>query len=477
MSLVLMDPEQWYDNYEAASAKQQYEMMMEALDQPLSTEAIEEIDLGMLVVDLRDELASNNRLDDFLAFVDKIKQKQPELYEQEYPYLDNLLVRYYLFRQEPELLQEALARYKANPVESIEELWLILDDLTYYGETEVLLEICRTTYEPVKNDPDSFGGAEDYMARITIAIRLEETYQRLKAGEEVDWEALADEAEGYGVSDRQKWLSKVKNDLTVENKVNERFLDDFNNEQERLELLRNLGANFSRYAIDQKQMPLITSQAIWNALTKMLEDRDLSQQQLSHPNSYFNFEQKEFDTYIVPKLGNFMLSMDVQVMGLLWGIPYVYGFLRSKEAIAQEIYDKAIAVTSELKAVVIEGLHGLWKYDFVHRWLPPDSISEADFAAEAEQFAASIGNAIPLSEEPGQGTLESLLAMADKNVPRELLEEFKRQTGRDLFKSVEIEPAPEPKREKPPKSRRSPLQEAAKMNAKKTKNKKKKKKR
>ena len=83
----------------------------------------------------------------------------------------------------------------------------------------------------------------------------------------------------------------------------------------------------------------------------------------------------------------------------------------------------------------------LWKYDFVHRWQPPDSISAGDFAAEAEIFAASINNVKPLSEEPGEGTIES----------------FYSQLSSELDNTLLRQPATLPKQ------RKNPLQEAAEL--------------
>ena len=451
-------------------------MMMEALDQPLTLETIEDLELGMLVVGLRDELASSNRLEDFIAFIGKIKKKQPDIYNKEYLFLDDLLVQYYLFRNETEGLREAISRCKANPVDAINISLEILEDLTYYGETEVAVELSRVSYEPVRNAPNLMGGAEADFANIIILSRMDKTYQQLRVEEEIDWDSLADEAEGYGVGDRHEWLDKAKNDLTTEVEVNDNFLKNFKKQKDRLWLLRHLGIYFSLYAKEEKQIPFITSQAIWESLINFLQEGKKSNKQLNDPNSYFRFEQKQLDRYLAPLLVNLFSAKDMKAMALLYGIPYIYDFLLSKEAIDQEVCDRAIAASSEIKAILIPALSlRLWKYNFVHRWLPPNNISEEEFAAEAELFAASINDVTPLSEEPGQRTIDSYLnAIADTNVPRELLEEFQRQTGRNPFKSAEPEPAPKLKPQKSPKSRRSPLQEAANINSNKGKKKKKK---
>jgi hypothetical protein len=98
-------------------------------------------------------------------------------------------------------------------------------------------------------------------------------------------------------------------------------------------------------------------------------------------------------------------------MAVLWGIPYVYDFLLSKEIILPSVHKEVIKHVASLKPDARKAFrNNLWEYDFVHRWTPPDSVSEKDFSAESEQFKTTIKNVTPLSEKPSN-LMEDMMNM------------------------------------------------------------------
>ena len=86
-------------------------------------------------------------------------------------------------------------------------------------------------------------------------------------------------------------------------------------------------------------------------------------------------------------------------IGTLWGSVYLYDFLLSREIIADSMYRDIMKSVGALKKDVIKAFRkSLWKYDFVHRWTPPDSVSDDDFAAESELFAKTTETQEPLGD-------------------------------------------------------------------------------
>ena len=152
---------------------------------------------------------------------------------------------------------------------------------------------------------------------------------------------------------------------------------------------------------EHKQVSFIASRGIWEELLEFLDRPGSSRKRLSHPDKYFSIPLKSLETFISQKM-NFLSLNYLRGASLAWGLPYVYDFLRSKQIISTRTHQQALEAATMVKQEIIKGFsNSLWEYDFVHHWLPPDSVSEETFTAETQQFADSIQQVNPLSEEVG----------------------------------------------------------------------------
>ena len=463
------DPEQWCAAYEVASPQQRHQMLLEVIEQPLDPEFLQETDLGGLLLELRDELVHHNLLTETLALIAKFQQYQPELYAQEYPYFDKFLVQYYLHTNELEKVQASLVRFKENPGQGIDEMLRVLDFLKFSNATEIATDLCRATYRLVENSPDVIGGTEAELGGIILMDLMEQAYQKIQQGQGVDWNNFLAEAKKSGYEADQEWIDDIHQDLTEDLEINEQFFQGFKKQQSRGKLLRSLSVNFHKYMASEKQVSFICSQGIWETVMKFLVDyRDLKGKQLAHPDSWFGFSQIQLERFVARQIGGFFSLGPAAGFVTLWGIPYLYDFLSAKQIIRPEIHQRALVSASELKKQLIAGFSQLWKFDFVHRWLPPESVSEADWDAEAKQFAASGEEVKPLSDEPGSGMMESLHREFRQFLGEEEEEKQEQKLVGELLpelsESAREEPAVAPppvKFSKPPKPKKSPLQEAA----------------
>lgn len=463
-SEILTNPEQWCDNYEAASPQEQYSLMMAALEEQLKSELIEQLDLGMLLVELIDELDSNNLLTDALELIEKVQQNHPEFYAQEFQYLDTLRVKYYLFHNQPELVRSCLTQFKANPIRSIDQMMGVIDYLQYYGANDILVDLCNSIYIEVKKSSEIIRGTEDDLAGIILLDLLEKAYHKLQKGETADWESIADAVNQFDPENAQKWLSETRQILTEKIEVNELFFAGFKKQEQRSFNLRALSMAFADYMAVRKQVGFISSLAIWSAVFRFLADRELSNKELEHPERYFSFTEKQLDEYLASLLKAFFSDRKSEVFAVLWGIPYIYELLHQQKVISEKVYETAIAGATALKPQIIN-YYGkqLWKFDFVHRWSPPDSISDSDFEKEASIFATSINQFTPLSTEPGEGSLESFYNQIKENSPFKDLfteQELEEQKVANPPKQADV---PQFKPLKPPKKRKSPLMQAAEL--------------
>jgi hypothetical protein len=209
MSTELAELDEWYDTYSAAAPKQQYEMLQRLIETPLSPEAIEEIDLGMLLLEMREELVNNNLIDDAIAFLDKLQQHQPELYQEEYAYHDKFLIQYYLYSNQPEKVKEALKRFKIYPNIGIDEMLLVLDDLRFYNAPEIVVDLCRSTYNAVAASSEIIAGTEDDLGKVIFIDSIEQAYRQIQQGETVNWEQFWADLAAYGYDNNADFIEHL----------------------------------------------------------------------------------------------------------------------------------------------------------------------------------------------------------------------------------------------------------------------------
>ncbi|MFC1712804.1 hypothetical protein ACFL6S_03995 [Candidatus Poribacteria bacterium] len=419
MELSFTDADQWYETYESAPLNRRYEILVETLDQTLSENFIEESGLVSCLLEMLDELTSRNLIEQLLFFTDKIKTKQSDLYKKEYHYFDNFLVKYYLYRDDKDKVAESLARFMEDPVPGIDYMIALLDYLQFYGYTDITVKLCRRTYLPVMKSPELMPGSEWDLGYLIFIDMVEKAYRHIQSGETVDWEAFVEEAEKYGYGGGQESAADIRDCLTGELEGGEAFAASFRENRE--ESTYALVWAFLKHMLDQKDMPFVCSNHITNGVLEFLAEKKPRSKSIS-PNTYFGFSRSEFEPYLAQEMGGFMSMQQARAMGTLWGIVYLYDFLLSKEIIADSMHRGVIRTVSLLKKDAIKGFSkSLWRYDFVHRWNPPDSVSGDDFAAESELSSQTIENQDPLGDELPRGPMDMFSQLIEMAKPSELV--------------------------------------------------------
>lgn len=445
----LADLDRWYDKYSTAAPKEQYEMLQALIETPLPPEAIEEIDLGMLLLEMREELVENGLIDEAIAFVEKLERQQPELYKEEYPYHDKFRVLYYLYGNQLEKVKDAIAYFKADPETGIDDMMSVLDNLRFYNAAEIAVELCRSTYRAIADSPNIIPGAENNLGNIILIDAIEQAYRKLRQGETVDWEEFWAELADFGYEDNEELAANLPTDLTTEVEANAQFFKDFKQKQLRERTIAHLSLDFCKVMFQRKQMSFVCAGGIWEAVLDFLFERDLPPKKLSTPDGCFNLTQKELDRHVAREIGGFFSMRQSAGIAALWGIPYVYDFLHDRGIIRSDVYRRAIAAAERIKTLLLDNLSGRWRFDFVNRWLPADSVPQEEVAAQSQKFAEKFPPATPLSEEP-----------RPKQYPPDLIKE-ELEDERDEEKEDEaILPTP-----KPTKPKKSAMKLAAELYA------------
>ncbi|HEY9662677.1 MAG TPA: hypothetical protein V6C65_29835 [Allocoleopsis sp.] len=431
MTTIITDPEQWYADYEEASVKQQYDLFLEAISQPLTPEIIEDLDLGMLLVMIRDELVNHNQIDQALDLIQTIQEKQPDLYQQEFPFLENLRLEYALYRNNIDEARQALQPFLANPTEDIDQTLAILDYLVFSDAVDLAIDLAQAAYTPVEAADNVVLGTEIEFGEVLLQHQLQQAYTQLKAGEPIDWQAFLAEAMTHGLSKKSKWVEEVQHYLAEPIAATPDFFTLF--KRDRNKALRALAVAFCQDMADQKQFSFVCSHAMWGVMCEFLEDRNLPQKKLSQPDLYFYFTQPQLDPYAAQKIGNLLSMQQTIGVGLVWSIPYIYDWLLAKQFIQPAVHQQAIEVATALKADFTNGYEQLWRYDFVHRWQRPDSVTVADFEAEAKQFADKLAEVTPLSDEAGHGTTRAFMEGLAQMLPPEARQQLEGMSEAELM--------------------------------------------
>ncbi len=454
MSLFLEDFDQWYEHFSEASPQEQYQCLLDVISKPIPLEFAEDVDLASLLIDVECLLEDNNLIEQALAFTTILQEQQPDLYQQEFYYFDNFPIRVALFNQELALVDPALARYRQNPVKSIDFLLPMLDDLRFYDDRKQAVEISRAVYKPVATSRDLLGGSADALGAVVIADLLEQAYGQIQQGQSVDWENWRQDAKSFDFQGTPEVQQEIIQNLSGQVLDGPEIIRLF---QKQLDsVFPQLALRFNIHMANQYQLSFVCSQAIWSAVMGALDERDLSKKQLSHPDRFFSINAKELERYVVQLIGGFLSSRQAKGFATLWGIPHVYDFLRMAGVITDSVYESAIQVVTNHKKTLLDHWQGpLWRYSFIHRWGKPVCQTETDFETEAKRFADTFNQSEPLSTEPSEkddwGTMFS--DVAGKMAPKQA-----NQKPSSISKAPAESPAPV-KPFKPTKSRKSPLQE------------------
>ncbi len=412
-----LTPDEWYDQYEEASVKQQYQMLLDIMQQPLSQDFLEATEMGDLLITMSDELNSNNLINESLKLIQLVQQQQPKFYKKEFPYYDKFLIEYYLYTKQYNLVEDTLVRFKKYPINNVDELFVILDLLNFYEQPEIAVDLCKSTYNSVKNSSKVISGTEDELAWIIITNLMEQLYQKQQQGKDIGWKKFETELKKYDYNENQEWLEDTKSIIATEFNL-EQFLSQLKQKKLYRRAFYALSTAFYIYMKEEKQMSFVCSQEIWEIIFDFLGDRELSFKQQSNPNTFFSFDKKDLEPYISQKIYSFLSLKQAQGFATLWGIPYLYDFLLSKEIIREQVYRKVIKITNQLKTELLKSYQDnweLWRYDFINRWQPDSNVDSSELSKQAQLFTNSFEHSEPLSDQPGEGKLESFMnTVADK---------------------------------------------------------------
>lgn len=390
-------PNEWKSLFYSKPWKEQYDLILETINEELTDEFILELDFPMILLELLHGLRSSNYNDEMYNLICEIKTKKYEFYKEYYDVFDDLLADYYFLKGYDEKIIEGFKNFVEEPTIGIDQFVNKFDKLIFYGYTEAAVNISLQVYSKLNNSQEIIKGVEDEFSNVFFVDNLQKTYKSIKSNEPIDSQKLNEKLAlcELGLSEDNF------NDLLEALSENNKAMDEFNIilKKNASNAMKTLSMEFFKYMLDEKELDFVVSSKIWAEFMRFLSIRKMK---YKLANEYFTFSDKELGSYLLQYFD--VQWMDTCELGfaMIWGIPFIYDFLYLKGLITEQTYKTSIGNMNKVKAKFMENSEEkLWQYSFVHKWNKSESVTEEEFEEEKRRFQGSVNiKKVPEAQEP-----------------------------------------------------------------------------
>lgn len=118
---------------------------------------------------------------------------------------------------------------------------------------------------------------------------------------------------------------------------------------------QKLAFGFSKNALQEKGINFPTSLNLWESAWENFSFGNPEEEETHGLDSFFNLEERDFYDYINERFGFFPIKRPY-AFAVLWGIQYVYTFLKTKLLISHDDYNRVCEFIKYTKMELTEGL-------------------------------------------------------------------------------------------------------------------------
>ncbi|ABZ83765.1 hypothetical protein HM1_0790 [Heliomicrobium modesticaldum Ice1] len=285
------------------------------------------------------------------------------------------LAYYYLYRREWDELRIPLRWLVDAPEHNINQILPVLSTLVASGETALAVSFATSVRQSILETEGLMWGVDDDIVAVLRARRLEQTYDQLQGGQGPDWKALVADLAQVGCKTTPNSLAMLKAGLT----------DDVSGDVLREGLcsslvggLESLSYGFYRFMRQKKNMDFTCADLIWRRFVFFMTC--YVQKKKATDKLRFRFTKKKLESALMDWLGLNSMGLSNKKpdsVVLLWGLPYVYDYLKTTGLIDEDCWQKTVDLVAVVKDEILYVLDGeLWKYAFVLQWTPADAVGE-----------------------------------------------------------------------------------------------------
>lgn len=383
---MISNPDRWYHLYSKLANDKQYDWIMETLDKTLPPVFFEQLPFAEFILEL-DEKKEPAK---YAALIDKLRG-HAAFYQEEFQYFERDRAAYYLLLDQDDKVAESLQYYVENPIQGIDQLLQLVQELVYYGKTAMAVKCAEQTCEIVATSTELIGGAEEPLAKIMFMWCLQQVYTRIKQGHDVDWDVLEQDLQRFHFGIDADHFAHIRARLSQ--------IGQWGPGEERSPLYSPSGSasnpgqfgkdnllEFAKYMLDCKQFDFPLSEEIWVGAIDFLIHRKGRRKSNATWEEWFAFAERELEGHLAEMVGAFLSDHQTDASALLWGMSYVYDFLFDQGVISEKLHIHVAVRLGRLKHKMKHAYRDeLWRHAFVDRWPAPDYAAREHMQLDEEE--------------------------------------------------------------------------------------------
>lgn len=354
----------------------------------LPQEFIENYDVEEVVLETLGHNKAAKEYDRVLRFSQLLQSKHPAIYLEIFQYIDNFLIEYYCYCGNQQEVEKAFSNFANNPLHDYDKLFSSLKMLQFYQYSNIVDNTISNIYKTIKASDKFWSKPEITLSVIKFSIQLEAFYSSGEINRDLYRNEFIESLIPYDFTITKEGLLPIESALFTNDFTSEGLNEDFF--KKKSDSLLTLKTMFMR-EMKAKGVHFFLSATFWELMEAYWSNYGTNKKKKA--DNYFSPETRDFEGYIASLQVNFYRDTNIEMFATLWASVYVYDFLYEHGLISKENYSSFITISKKLKGRVIYlDFRELWLYDFVHRCVKPNSISDQEFHAEAQIFAKSFSS-------------------------------------------------------------------------------------
>jgi hypothetical protein len=305
----------------------------------------------------------NDDMKGYCNFLETIRTDHPGVFQLDTGWHIRDMVYTYIFTSQPERVKDAVEYLIKHPKEDPDIIADLLDVLTVNGFTEEAWKLLQFYYFFLKKGGQTIPAGINELS-ILSSIFIIAKHVHLPKGT-YDYTTLKKDLAKFDYEQEEKYLSrriKIISDDTYEYKKWSR--DDLTGKNGS-ENFYFLSLEFARHLIE-KGMDMILAQLLQNYLLEYYDEADIG--------FSLKFNKKKTDEYLA-LLAGFMSLNQTRAFIVLCSLKLFYDFLKEREIVDDETYERAIKGITSLKEDLFKAFNtSMWKYRFAYKllgWINP----------------------------------------------------------------------------------------------------------